>query len=132
MKRSHRIALAALLALFLALSACERAAEKVTESDTPKAETNEESAVPEIPEALSRFADFQLVRPDIQHDFEVSSGVRMRKWFAEQGLSLTLTTDWVGRGETVPVGTKEILIGGTNRPESENDMYPVFWTEVKN
>ena len=119
MKRSHRIALAALLALFLALSACEHTAEKVTESDTPKAETNEESAAPEIPEALSRFADFQLVRPDIQHDFEVSSGVRMHKWFAEQGLSLTLTTDWVGRGETVPVGTKEILIGGTNRPESE-------------
>ena len=34
------------------------------------------------------------------------------------GCEMKITTDWVKRGAEIPVGTPEILIGATNRPES--------------
>ena len=106
-----------LLALCLFCAACEKSPVPKTDpaTDTTAAVETESAA----PDTLSAFAEYQIVRPDVQHDWEVSSGVQVRKWFSEHGLTVDLTTDWVGRDEAVPEGTKEILIGGTNRPESE-------------
>lgn len=105
-----------LLALLLFCTSCETTQDEEissSASDITTAETTPAS------DALSAFAAYQIVRPDIEHEGEVSSGIRIRKWFADRGLDLTLTTDWVKRGETIPTDTCEILIGATNRPESE-------------
>lgn len=38
---------------------------------------------------------------------------------AKTGVTMIISSDWVKHGEEVPTGTKEILIGDTNRPESK-------------
>lgn len=38
---------------------------------------------------------------------------------AKTGVTMIINSDWVKQGEEVPTGTKEILIGDTNRPESK-------------
>ncbi len=115
MKKYRCLALLLILCLFC--TACEKSLAPETESTTESESIAENEDV--IPDALSVFAEYQIVRPDIQHDWEVSSGIQIRKWFSDHGLDLMLTTDWVDRDKTIPTDTKEILIGGTNRPESE-------------
>lgn len=38
---------------------------------------------------------------------------------AKTGVTMIINSDWVKQGDKVPTGTKEILIGDTNRPESK-------------
>ena len=38
---------------------------------------------------------------------------------AKTGVTMIINSDWVKQGEEAPTGTKEILIGDTNRPESK-------------
>lgn len=106
-----------LCTICLFCAACEKSHTPSADSPADAESTVEfESA---MTGALSAFAEYQIVRPDVQHDWEVSSGIKVRKWFSEHGIALTLTTDWVDRGMTIPTDTREILIGATNRPESE-------------
>ena len=68
---------------------------------------------------LAEWQSYTIVRPDAADNTTVQAAVKLRKVIEETtGVALTLTTDWVKRGEEPPVGTKEILIGATNRPES--------------
>ena len=60
---------------------------------------------------------YSIVRPESMDEDLVRAGVELRDGL-KAVLELTLTTDWVNRGEEVPVGTPEILVGSTNRPES--------------
>ena len=38
---------------------------------------------------------------------------------AKTGVTMIINSDWVREGEEIPTGTKEILVGNTNRPESK-------------
>ena len=69
--------------------------------------------------ALPEWQSFVIMRSDTAGGGIVQSAVGLKKAIAEKtGVELELGTDWVKRGEEPPVGTKEILIGPTNRPES--------------
>ena len=69
--------------------------------------------------ALEGWQEFTIMRPDIADSATVDATVALRTAVEEKlGVKLKLGTDWVKRPEDVPVGTKEILIGATNRPES--------------
>ena len=64
-------------------------------------------------------AVYVIVRSDNGSQEETDGAVRLRKYIRDtMGIEIDLQTDWVKRGEEPPVGTKEILIGATNRPES--------------
>ncbi len=70
-------------------------------------------------EALAeRFGGYTIVRPDSASDGEVSAAVYLRSAFEENGYTISITTDWVNRGEEVPADTPEILVGQTNRAET--------------
>lgn len=78
--------------------------------------TNEPKLVPfELTE------DYLVIRPEFSDEHTLKSAIGLWNTITEVvGKDLKLSTDWVGRGEEVPVGTKEILVGGTNRPETAN------------
>jgi asparagine synthetase A len=63
--------------------------------------------------------EYTIMRSDTAGKETVDAAIALRKAAeAKLGTQMTLETDWVKRGEEPPVGTKEILIGATNRPES--------------
>ncbi len=63
--------------------------------------------------------DCTLVRADNSSKAVTDAAVALRKTLEEMGLTVELTTDWVKRGEEITRYPGEILIGRTNRPESE-------------
>lgn len=75
---------------------------------------------------LVEFSDWQsytVVRSDTAGKSEINAVTTFTKAVeASTGVKPKLTTDWVQRGEEAPTGTKEILIGNTNRPESESEL----------
>ena len=125
MKRSDVTAgmrsLAALLlsaALLFLLPSCRPGqAAEAPESGAP------ESGVPEaeIP------ADFvcTVVRGDESSRAVTDAASALRKQLIEYGLTVEIKTDWVKRGEEIKRFRNEILIGPTNRPESE-ELYRRF------
>ncbi len=58
--------------------------------------------------------EYLIIRPDEADKLEVSSAIKLTQSIE----GITLTTDWVKRGEEVPASGREILVGTTNRPES--------------
>ncbi len=92
------------------LSSC-----KTTGPDSPSTEAPEQIAL-----AGNGVSAYTLVRGDSVSQDYIDLTVRLRKGITQAtGVELELTTDFVGRGEQVPTGTKEILVGPTNRPESQ-------------
>lgn len=65
-------------------------------------------------------SDYVIVRSDLASEEIIKAMQTVKHAVDDAGINLKLTTDWVKRGEEVPVGTREILIGETNRPESPN------------
>ncbi len=80
--------------------------------------------------ALSDFTNwqsYQIIRSDTNETGK-SGAIALRKGIADKtGTELTLTTDFVKRGEAAPEGTLEILVGPTNRPESESGLLAKDW-----
>ncbi|MBQ8509440.1 MAG: hypothetical protein IJ493_05970 [Clostridia bacterium] len=69
---------------------------------------------------LAGWQEYVIVRPDGGDRVETDAAIKLKNAIEERvGVTLTLTTDWVKRGEEAPTDTKEILIGSTNRPESD-------------
>ena len=67
--------------------------------------------------------EFCVIRGDSADQYEVDAAVTLRKSINAAGsLEMTITTDWVKRGEPIPEGTKELLVGKTNRPETEDAL----------
>ncbi len=98
-----------LCALFLTTVGC----------DTPDAVPTD-TAVSE--ETLDTSCIYTIVRGEGCSDEEKSAAARFRNEMEAMGYSVVLTTDWVNRGEKIEDNRypNEILIGTTNRPESEN------------
>jgi len=80
-----------------------------------------EKEPPQITIAAEGVSEYVLIRPDEStNELWKAAGVIHRGINDACGEStIEYTTDWVNRGEEVPVGTKEILFGPTNRPESD-------------
>ncbi|MBQ8510771.1 MAG: hypothetical protein IJ493_12780 [Clostridia bacterium] len=97
----------------------------------------EDTPPPDVPDAMVELTDWQsytIVRPDETDSGTLDAASKLKSAIEDAaGVTLTLGTDWVKRGESVPVGTKEILIGETNRPESAAGLayydYAVGYTD---
>ncbi len=64
-------------------------------------------------------ASYTILSADLASTAVSSTLISLKKTLAEKvGDVAGVGTDWVDRGAEMPVGTKEILIGITNRPES--------------
>lgn len=73
--------------------------------------------IPVIRYSAADFNDYQIIRGETAAAGEVTAAQLVREAF-RPAVQLSLSTDWVKRGESAPTGTKEILVGVTNRPET--------------
>ncbi len=80
-----------------------------------------DTAPPDTVTAEDYTCIYTLVRGEKGSDEEVAGAARLRNELEALGYTVVLTTDWVNRGEKVEDHRypNEILIGTTNRPESE-------------
>ena len=108
------------------LTACGNAIAPETSATTTTAtEPTTTPAETEKPlEMLDLIADgkseYSLVRSETSSNAIVQRVTALRNEIKEAtGASLGYTTDWVKRGDEVPAEGKEIVIGSTNRPQSE-------------
>ena len=64
---------------------------------------------------------YSLVRPEHASDEERDAAVKLRSAFKDKFKidDVSLSDDWIKRGETLEEGLLEILVGDTNRPESQ-------------
>ena len=113
MKNTVRI-ISLILVLVLALTSC---------SIFKKEETETSESVPEY-RSFDNIGEYTIVRSENADDATKKASVALYTALKEKlGADLNLGDDFVKRGEEIPVGTKEILVGYTNRPESEAQRY---------
>lgn len=95
-------------------------------ADVYEAETADKSDISgEINVTENNTSDYVIVRSDLSlsSDEDVRAAIALKNAIKDAtGVELQISSDWVDRGEEVPLGTREILIGQTNRPESENAL----------
>lgn len=95
----------------------------VTGCNTP-ADPNDEDPVEFYSVSLEALAEYTIVRPDETDEKTVTAASKLYSELKKKyGVNVKLTTDYVGRGESVPTDTKEILVGLTNREESKGLRY---------
>jgi len=88
----------------------------------------EPAEITEVPVLISGedFGKYWIVRPEKGSPAEVDAGTEIRQAMKDRGLSLELTTDFYREGmasDYYSIRDCEILIGNTNRPETEKFMY---------
>ncbi|MBO5275364.1 MAG: hypothetical protein J6I45_12190 [Clostridia bacterium] len=70
-------------------------------------------------------SSYVIVRADESQGDETEAAIMVRRELeAMTGVSLSIGTDWVKRGEEVKSAEYEILVGNTNRSESEQNLQP--------
>ena len=90
-------------------------------SDTDKKEEGgkKEEEAKELVIFADGKSDYTIVRPDSSPTVLTDAVTSFRAAFKDKfGAEPDISSDWVKKGEEVPVGTKEILVGNTNRPET--------------
>ena len=116
------------------LSGCESGAAGTAESGAPSAETGA-AAGNAAGNAMSadKFAGWMIVRSDTGSEGETKTAIALRDAMKAAGCDISITTDWVKRGDPVPEDGLEILVGTTNRADSVSaaeglryDDYKVF------
>jgi Outer membrane receptor for ferric coprogen and ferric-rhodotorulic acid len=71
-------------------------------------------------------SDYVIVRPDITSQTVTDAAVKLKNAILDAtGVELSITTDWVARGETAVPATHEILVGQTNRTQSQSALSPL-------
>ncbi len=67
--------------------------------------------------------DYTLIHSDSASEMVFEAVSNLCSSFTEQfGIAPDMRSDWTKEGEKIPAGTREILIGATNRPESAKAM----------
>ena len=73
---------------------------------------------------IDNIGEYTIIRSDDANDDTKRASVAIYNAIKEKfGVELSIGSDFVKNGEQIPVGTKEILVGYTNRPESEAHRY---------
>ncbi len=68
---------------------------------------------------------YSIVRADASQGDETEAAIMIRRELeAMTGVSVTIGTDWVKRGDEIKPGEYEILVGNTNRSESDLGLAP--------
>lgn len=74
--------------------------------------------------SAEKITEYTVIRSDNADEDTTAAASKLyfelKKKFGDK---ITFTTDYVKNGEAVPTGTKEILVGLTNRPESKGVRY---------
>ena len=121
-KFGNRIIACLLLPAMLALGACgffSGGNEPETEI-----ETDENANRPELVLSYAELGQYKVIYPDSTDRATISAADRLVTSIGSAcGITLTSDTDYIGKTKTVPTGTKEILVGATNRPESVGVRY---------
>ena len=74
--------------------------------------------------SFDNIGEYTIVRSEEADDDTKKASVTLYNALKEKfGVELNINSDFVKKGEAIPVGTKEILVGYTNRPESEAQRY---------
>ena len=103
---------ALLCALLLVLFVCMSCKDSTSSGDETITENGSLSA-----EAV---AEYVIVRGDMSSEAVTSAAVSIRSKIEElTGVKIELTTDWTKKGEAIKRYSHEIIIGDTNRAESE-------------
>lgn len=102
--------------LFGVLAGCT--ASKAPEAAEPETEKRTETKTEAVP-AEEDVPDFTIVRGDTSGKAVTDAAVALRNELEAMGLTVDIKTDWVKRGEEMIRFPNELLIGETNRPESE-------------
>ena len=119
LKRIGGIFLVAVM-LLLALSACTGSGEEEEEDTT-------ESVQPTIV-SVEDVASYTIVRGDDADEETIAAASKLYSALARKyGVRMKFDTDYLKKGESVPTGVKEILVGETNRPESVG----VRWSDYR-
>ena len=109
-------ALTLALAILIAFASCGRTVPPSGPDTTAGAST---TAAPDPSFEISK--DFVIVRPDTDNDEEIEALKLLNRCVkSAYGYSLPCTTDFVKPGTEIKPAEHEILIGGTNRPESQS------------
>ena len=109
-------ALALALAILIAFASCGRTVPPSGPDTTAGAST---TAAPDPSFEISK--DFVIVRPDTDKDEEIEALKLLNRCIkSAYGYSLSCTTDFVMPGTEIKPAEREILISGTNRPESQS------------
>ena len=109
-------ALALALAILIAFASCGRTVPPSGPDTTAGAST---TAAPDPSFEITK--DFVIVRPDIDNNEEIEALKLLNRCVkSAYGYSLSCTTDFVRPGTEIKPAEREILIGGTNRPESQS------------
>ena len=73
---------------------------------------------------VATLAGYTVVRPDQADEETIAAASKLyTKLKQKYGAEITFTTDFVNKAEEVPTDTKEILVGLTNREESQGLRY---------
>ena len=118
MKRPIRLILSVIAVAFLSLSlflllpltGCRK---EEAEDGTGAVESEVLPDTPSAPPSCT------IVRSDTSDKAVTDAAVALRHLLEEAGIEADIKTDWVKRGEEITRFPNEILIGPTNRPESE-------------
>lgn len=72
----------------------------------------------------SKSDDYTVIRPETASKEIINSALRLRDEInLVMGSKIKFSDDFVSRGESVPSDTKEILVGKTNRAESQSSVF---------
>ncbi|MBQ7319313.1 MAG: DUF4350 domain-containing protein [Clostridia bacterium] len=110
MKKMFRTVVLLVLCLSLVMSAFVGC--KTPEEDDPPAK--------EMLTIIDGATDYKVIRSDLSTKDVTMAAVDLRKaLIAATGVEIAIESDYVERGKEIPADTLEILVGATNRAESE-------------
>ncbi len=107
------------LVLVTALTAAACTGGKGTEPDGTAAGEETEGGASGVEKADLTAFSCTIVRGDESSKAVTDAAVELRRILLDAGIDADIKTDWVKRGEEIKRFPNEILIGPTNRPESE-------------
>ena len=96
-------------------------------------ETDGNDAAKQIAFSADDLTSYKIVRGEEADDETITAASKLYSALNRKyGIRLGFETDYVKKGESAPVGTKEILIGETNRPESVGVRWSDYRIAVEN
>lgn len=124
MRIYYRILSLMLCALTLLSTGCrwlERAnGGKQTTEQTAEAET-----APQYLE-LSELGEYRIIRGEEADEATIAAAAHLHSLLTKLGAKVKFDTDYVKKGEEIPKSAKEIVVGETNRSETQNLRYSDF------
>lgn len=94
---------------------------------------NENETTVKIAVSVDDLASYKVIRSEDADEETIAAASKLYSTINRKyGIRMSFETDYVKKGEAVPVGTKEILIGETNRPESTGVRWSDFRIAVEN